>query len=222
LTFGQSDPYKSCSKYSNLPPCKILTLSISFNYYPTCLENQQGNLNWKIFPARFSPRRPSAAASRPKSHVRGWPITVCVPQSPPPGVHLSLSLSPIPSPALADPHRRHDSGQTATRVFGQGCLVLPHRIPLLPSIDCRPSRPLALLRTVVSCRSMPQCRGQALAAKGPAQRSLLAPTCMHRLRHRLAPPSRYVARTPMSACAPFLSRGACLSVAWRLGAASPL
>jgi hypothetical protein len=50
---------------------------------------------------------------------------------------------------------------------------------------CRPPiHPLTLLRTTAACRSMPllrspRCHGQALVAKSPAQRSLLAPAHEH-------------------------------------------
>jgi hypothetical protein len=59
-----------------------------------------------------------------------------VPQSPPPGAHLSGSFSPIPSPAPDDPHRQRDSSQTATQASGQGYHMLPRPILSLLANDC--------------------------------------------------------------------------------------
>jgi hypothetical protein len=57
------------------------------------------------------------------------------------------------------------------------------------------SSPRVVVRrcATVACRSTPllrspQCRGQALATKGPVQRSLMVPVRVHRLGRRLAPP----------------------------------
>jgi hypothetical protein len=101
--------------------------------------------SWAIFSAA------GPALHRPLTHSRVWsqPVTTHASQSLPPGAHLLGSFSPLPSPAPADPYRRRDFGQTATRASGQGCLMPPCHIPSPPAADCGPSRPLVLLCAVV-------------------------------------------------------------------------
>jgi hypothetical protein len=70
--------------------------------------------------------------------------------------------------------------------------MLPHHIPSLLAVDCGLTHPLVLLYAIVVCCSTPllhspQCHGQALATKGPVQRSLMVPMRMCRLGCRLAP-----------------------------------
>jgi hypothetical protein len=80
--------------------------------------------------------RPSSAPTLAHSRVRSQPVTTHVPQSLTTGTRLSNLISPIPSPAPADPHHRRDSGQTVMRASGQGCLVLPCPILSLLADDC--------------------------------------------------------------------------------------
>jgi hypothetical protein len=133
----------------------LRSLSIIFHLIISYWIIQLEKIKWENLPGPFSPCRPSAAASRPKSHVQGWPVTVRAPQSPPPGAYMSGSFSPIPSPDPADPHRRCSSGKTATRASDQCCLMPRHRIPLLPATDCGPRHPLTLLHAAAALTVMP-------------------------------------------------------------------
>jgi hypothetical protein len=125
-------------------------------------------LKWENCPGSFSPRRPSVAASRPKSRARGWPITVHAPQSSPPEAHLSGSFSPIPTAGaiLAKPRCERPAKAAPSHPLSAG-----HRLKIEPSPHIAARRCAA-----VACRNTPLLR------------SLMAPVRVCHLGCRLAPP----------------------------------
>jgi hypothetical protein len=86
----------------------------------------------------FSRGRPSSAPTPAYSRARSQPVTIPLTAR----TCLSAPVSRIPSPAPADPHHRRDSGQTATRASGQGCLMPPRPILSLLADDRGPYRHL--------------------------------------------------------------------------------
>jgi hypothetical protein len=155
----------------------LRSLIISSNYYPTCLENQKGKSEFKIGKSSWAVfSAPAQHNSVPaQTRARDRPITACAPQSPPPGAHMSGSNSPIPSPALADPHHRRDSGQTVTRASGQGCLMPPHPILLLLANNCGLYHHLtSVVPSSFRCSTVSSLHGRDVGARSSITRPPIA------------------------------------------------
>jgi hypothetical protein len=109
---------------------------------------------------RFICSRPSSTPTSAHSHVRSQPVTARAPQSLTSGTRLSALVSLITSPAPADPHRQHNSGQIAMRAFGQGCLMPPRPILSLLADDW------GLYRHLTSAASSPSHSPAVLSLHG--------------------------------------------------------
>jgi hypothetical protein len=125
----------------------------------------------KIIVGHFLRDRPSLAPTLAHSRMRSQPVTTCAPQSLTAGTHLSAPISPIPSPAPADPHRRRYFDQTATRASSQGCLVLPHPILSLLANDCGSYCHLtSTVSSLFRCSVVPSLHGGDAGARSLATR----------------------------------------------------
>jgi hypothetical protein len=130
LAFSQRAQYKSCPKYSNLPPCKILHFSelpkypphLILSYWTFQLENGyklENSLRAVFLRASLLLQHPG-----PTQRTKRWPITAPVPQSLTAETHLSGRLpqnppllqarvsSPASSPSLSRPHVNSFSPQS--------------------------------------------------------------------------------------------------------------
>jgi hypothetical protein len=182
----QNTQFKSCGKNANPPPCKISHFSEVPKYFFQLLSNlpekSKRKREFKIekssqpifstpaehcsVPAQIMRARPARYRTCASvAATRGPPVRVAFPNPHP-------SSGRHPPPARFRPTR--DTGVQPR---------LPHAAPSHPLIAGRrlrtePSPRVAAHRcATVACHitpllCSPQCRGQALAAKGPVQRSL--------------------------------------------------